>query len=86
MKSAWSGFYDYNCWDENVIVGQHPYTKMQKLHFATGASGHGIQQAPAIGRAIMEQLIDGSYQTINLSRFGYDRILNNEEVRESNIV
>ena len=42
MKSAWAGNYDYNYWDENGIIGQHP--AMDNLYIACGFSGHGIQQ------------------------------------------
>ena len=42
VKSAWAGNYDYNYWDENGIIGQHP--AMDNLYIACGFSGHGIQQ------------------------------------------
>lgn len=83
MKSAWAGYYDYNSFDQNGIIGSHPY--YPSLVFATGFSGHGIQQAPAVGRAVMELILDGEYQTIDLSRFSFDRLLVGKEVREQNI-
>ncbi len=85
IKSAWSGFYDYNAWDQNAIIGSHPFDP--NLWFATGFSGHGIQQAPAVGRAIMELMLDSQqFQTINLSRFTFDRVLAGQKVKERNIV
>ena len=39
VKSAWAGFYDYNYWDQNAIVGQHDMHS--NVYFATGFSGHG---------------------------------------------
>jgi FAD-dependent oxidoreductase domain-containing protein 1 len=33
-------------------------------------------QAPAVGRALSELLLHGRYQTLDLSRLGYARILN----------
>merc|ERR1712029_1285934 len=42
VKSAWAGNYDYNYWDENGIIGQHP--AMDNLYIACGFSGHGIQR------------------------------------------
>lgn len=39
MRSAWGGYYDYNGFDENGIVGPHPY--YHNLYIATGFSGHG---------------------------------------------
>jgi len=84
VKSSWAGFYDYNTWDQNAIVGRHPYH--QNVFFATGFSGHGIQQAPAIGRAIMELMFDGDFQTLDLTRLGFDRILLNEKCKEACVI
>lgn len=39
VKSAWAGFYEYNTYDENGIVGPHPY--YHNLYIASGFSGHG---------------------------------------------
>lgn len=84
IKSAWAGFYDYNTLDQNAIIGTHPY--YPNVIFATGFSGHGIQMAPAVGRAVMELLLDGRYRTIDLKRFCVERIIKNEPIFESNIV
>lgn len=54
--------------------------------FATGFSGHGIQQAPAIGRAVMEYIIEGKYLTVDLSRFRFERVITNQPIFEQNIV
>ncbi|UYV74390.1 FOXRED1 [Cordylochernes scorpioides] len=84
LKSAWAGFYDYNYFDQNVIIGYHPW--YTNIFFATGFSGHGIQMAPAVGRAVMEILLDGEYLNIDLSRFGFDRIIKEKPIWEANIV
>jgi FAD-dependent oxidoreductase domain-containing protein 1 len=39
VKNAWSGYYEYNTYDENGIVGPHPY--YINMYMATGFSGHG---------------------------------------------
>jgi glycine/D-amino acid oxidase-like deaminating enzyme len=52
LRSAWAGHYDVNLLDHNVILGPHP--SLPNLLFANGFSGHGVQQAPAIGRALSE--------------------------------
>lgn len=84
MKSSWAGFYEYNRFDENGIIGLHPY--YPNLYLATGFSGHGIQQAPAVGRAITELIIDGRFLTIDLTRLGFDRLITLEPIMEENIV
>lgn len=84
VVSAWSGFYEYNTFDENGIVGQHPYH--QNIIFATGFSGHGIQQAPAVGRAISEIIMDDRFVTIDLTRLGWDRLMVKQRMQERNIV
>ena len=53
---------------------------------ANGFSGHGLQQSPAIGRALSELIAYGGYRTLDLHRFGYGRILRNEPLREINVV
>lgn len=84
VTGSWAGYYDFNTFDENVIIGHHPY--YTNLMMCTGCSGHGIQQAPALGRAMMELVIDGRYSTIDLSRLGFERLLTNERMLERNIV
>ncbi|XP_059470813.1 FAD-dependent oxidoreductase domain-containing protein 1-like [Neocloeon triangulifer] len=84
VKSSWAGHYDYNTFDQNAILGPHPYH--HNLYFATGFSGHGLQQAPAVGQAIMEMMVEGQLTTMDLSRFTFDRILVGHKVLESNIV
>ncbi|XP_025152533.1 FAD-dependent oxidoreductase domain-containing protein 1-like isoform X2 [Harpegnathos saltator] len=83
VKSAWAGYYEYNTFDENGIVGQHPYHK--NLLIATGFSGHGIQKAPAVGRAIAELIFYGRYVSIDLSTLGFQRFLTMEPMRELNV-
>ena len=84
VKGAWAGFYDYNTWDQNAILGNHPWHS--NVWFATGFSGHGIQQAPAIGRAIAELIYDDDFATIDLTRFCFDRMINDVKMKEAAIV
>ncbi|MBI4183535.1 MAG: FAD-binding oxidoreductase [Proteobacteria bacterium] len=81
LGRAWSGHYDENRFDGNVIIG--PWTGgLENFYVACGFSGHGLQHGPAIGRALKELLLDGGYRTIDLSRFSYKRILDNRPVYE----
>jgi FAD-dependent oxidoreductase domain-containing protein 1 len=84
VVNSWAGYYEYNTFDQNGIVGRHPET--DSIVFATGFSGHGIQQSPAVGRAVAELIVHGDYRTLNLSPFGYERISAGRPVRELNVV
>jgi FAD-dependent oxidoreductase domain-containing protein 1 len=84
VVNAWAGYYEYNTFDQNGIVGRHP--RIESLIFATGFSGHGIQQSPAVGRAVAELIVHGSYRTIDLRPFGYERISAGRPIRELNVV
>lgn len=84
LQRAWAGHYDYNTLDQNGIIGPHP--DVPNLLFANGFSGHGIQQAPATGRAIAELIVDGRFTTIDLARFGYARIREGRALTELNVV
>jgi glycine/D-amino acid oxidase-like deaminating enzyme len=81
---SWAGYYEYNTFDQNGIVGRHP--EIDSIVFATGFSGHGIQQSPAVGRAVAELIAHGNYRSLNLSPFGYERISAGRPVRELNVV
>ncbi|CAG2170187.1 unnamed protein product, partial [Oppiella nova] len=73
LKGAWSGYYEYNTFDQLPIIGRDYY--YGNMAWATGFSGQGIQMAPAVGRAMNELIFDGDYQTIDLSRFSWERLM-----------
>ena len=81
---SWAGHYAVNVLDRNAILGPHP--AVSNFYFANGFSGHGLQQSPAVGRAISELIAFGSYQTLDLSKFCYERLARGEWVRERNVV
>ncbi len=84
LVRAWAGHYDYNTLDQNAILGPHP--EVANFYFANGFSGHGLQQSPAVGRATAELIAYGAYRSIDLTRFGYERILRREPIVELNVV
>jgi FAD-dependent oxidoreductase domain-containing protein 1 len=84
VTGSWVGLYEYNILDQNAVVGFHP--TVQNLLLCNGFSGHGLQQAPGAGRAVSELLVHGKFTTLDLSCFGFDRVLRNEPIFEENIV
>lgn len=84
LVDAWAGHYEVNALDQNAIVGAHP--TLRNLLFANGFSGHGLQQAPAVGRGLAEWIATGHYETLDLSPLGYERIERNEPIHELNVV
>lgn len=84
MIRAWAGHYDYNLLDQNAVIGPHP--EVANFLFANGFSGHGLQQAPAVGKSLAELIIHGEYRTVDCTAFGYERIRENRPFREMNII
>jgi FAD-dependent oxidoreductase domain-containing protein 1 len=84
LLSAWAGHYDVNTLDHNAILGPHP--ALPNLLFANGFSGHGLQQAPAVGRALAEWVVHGSYRTLDLRALGWGRVLAGRPLRELAVV
>jgi FAD-dependent oxidoreductase domain-containing protein 1 len=81
---AWSGPYDMCLLDHNAIVG--PVGEVENFYLANGFSGHGLQQAPAIGRGLAELIVHGGYRTLDLSELGYERVLANRPLLERNVI
>ncbi|KAI3383861.1 hypothetical protein SNEBB_006404 [Seison nebaliae] len=84
LTNAWAGMYDYNYFDENLIIGTHPV--IPQMMFVNGSSGHGIQHAPAIGRAAAELLLHRYYMTIELERMSFERVIDLNPLGEKNII
>ncbi|SEK13163.1 NAD(P)/FAD-dependent oxidoreductase [Paraburkholderia diazotrophica] len=84
VENCWSGYYEYNVFDHNAIIGYHP--DIDNCVFANGYSGHGLQQGPATGRGVSELILKGSYTTLDLSSLSWCRVLENRPIVEKNVV
>jgi len=69
VQASWWGYYDVSP-DWNALVGEAP--GVSRFLYATGFSGHGFQQAPAVGEHIAE-LVVGATPTLDLSPFSAAR-------------
>lgn len=84
VTNEWAGHYAYNTFDHNAILG--PHDEVKNFIFLNGFSGHGLQQSPAMGRGIAEIIAHGEYRTLDLSDFGYERIVKNKEFIEKAVI
>ncbi len=80
----WAGHYAYNTLDRNAVVGPHP--DVGNFLFANGFSGHGLQQAPAVGRALAEWIVFGGYRSLDLAPLGYERIVTGTPLTERCVI
>ena len=83
LRRAWAGLYAVNSLDGNAILG--PWPDLEGLWLANGFSGHGLQQAPAVGRYLAER-ISGRQPTLDLAIFGARRILEGRPLEEGWLV
>jgi sarcosine oxidase subunit beta len=65
IQSSWWGYYEVSP-DHNALVGRA--SDPEGFFYATGFSGHGFQQAPAVGEYLAE-LVAGREPTLDLSAF-----------------
>lgn len=85
LKSEWSGLYDENQQDGNMILGNWA-GEVENFFVAAGFSGHGLMHAPAAGHALAELILEGGYRSLDLSRMDYRRVQTGMAVREEGII
>jgi FAD-dependent oxidoreductase domain-containing protein 1 len=84
LTSSWAGHYDFNSFDQNGLIGPHP--ALDNFLCACGFSGHGMQQAPPVGRGIAELIAHNAYRSLDLSPLAVTRVFENRPLRELNVV
>ena len=82
VQTTWWGWYDVSP-DWNAIVGEA--REPSRFLYATGFSGHGFQQAPAVGEHLAE-LVAGREPTLDLAAFSLDRFARGAERPEHFVV
>ena len=82
IQSSWWGYYEVSP-DHNAIVGESP--DPGRFLYATGFSGHGFQQAPAVGEHLA-QLIGGERPASTSGAFSLERFARGERRAERFVV
>ncbi len=84
LLRGWAGLYALNRLDSNAFIGEHP--GIPGFYMAIGFSGHGFQQAPAVGKGLSELIRLGRYETIDLGPLSYERVFTGQLVMEEEVV
>jgi FAD-dependent oxidoreductase domain-containing protein 1 len=84
LTGAWAGYYEFNTFDQNGIVGRVP--GCDNTFIGCGFSGHGIQQAPAVARGLAELIAGGRHETLDLSPLSPQRIVDGRPLIERNVI
>jgi len=84
VRSAWAGYYEMNAFDHNAVVGAVP--GWANAFIACGFSGHGMQHAPAVGRALAGRIANGHYAELDLAPLAAERLLRGQPLIEHNVI
>jgi glycine/D-amino acid oxidase-like deaminating enzyme len=82
VRSAWAGYYEMNAFDHNGLAGRLP--GYANAFTACGFSGHGMQQAPAVGWS-MARLIAGLDAPL-IEALTPQRLVDGRPLREANVI
>jgi FAD-dependent oxidoreductase domain-containing protein 1 len=84
VRSAWAGYYEMNAFDHNGLAG--PLPGWRNVHAACGFSGHGMQQAPAVGSALAAAIAGGTSDAPSIEALAPRRILDGRPLLERNVI
>jgi sarcosine oxidase subunit beta len=82
-RACWWGYYEVTP-DHNPILGRLPAA--ENWVNVAGFSGHGVQQAPMVGRLIAEEITLGKAQSVNIDSLRIDRLFDHQQYKEYNII
>jgi sarcosine oxidase subunit beta len=82
VHTSWSGYYEMSP-DRNGIVGET--TEPARFLYATGFSGHGFQQSPAVGEYLAELAVERT-PTLDLSALSLERFALGERRPEQFVI
>ena len=84
VRSAWAGYYEMNLFDHNGLAGALP--GWDNVFTACGFSGHGMQQAPAVGSAMAALMAGGHSDAPALDALSPQRLLDRKPLLERNVI
>lgn len=76
-----AGIYDVSP-DARAVMG--PVPGVEGLFVAAGFSGTGFKTAPGVGASMAELILSGKSTTVDLTPFGFDRILSGRMIESPN--
>ena len=76
-----AGIYDVSP-DARAVMG--PVPGVERLFVAAAFSGTGFKTAPAVGASMAELILTGASTTVDLTPFGFERILNGRMIESPN--
>ena len=82
VQGGWAGLYEVTP-DHNALIGEAPGAG--RFLYATGFSGHGFQQAPAVGE-IVRDLVLGRQPFVDVAALRAERFAEGAARPERNVV
>jgi sarcosine oxidase subunit beta len=82
VRTGWAGLYEVTP-DHNALVGSA--ASVSRLLYATGFSGHGFLQAPAVGEVVRDLYL-GEPPVVDVTALSVERFARAEERPEHNVV
>ncbi len=82
LAHGWKGYYEITP-DHNALVGQAP--ELERFFYATGFSGHGFMQAPAVGEIVRDLILDRE-PFVDVSPLAAERFAHGTTRPEHNVI
>ena len=84
LRSAWAGYDEMNTFDANGLSGALP--GWANAFTACGFSGHGMQQAPAVGCALAAAIAGAACEAPDIAPLSPARVARSERLLERNVI
>ncbi len=82
LLSHWAGLYEVTP-DAHPIYGK---TTVEGFYIVAGFSGHGFMHGPISGKLMAECILDGKFQSLDVSFLDLARFTEGRQIREYNVV